>query len=243
MQKVLDYLKKNLVTQILPMVIVAIIAIMYFVIQHKDKQLKDIQAKYSLATEEMISWKNSDSTTTARLYTVTNDNYRQFLKIKSQDSTIIKLQEEVKKHKKNIKEPGSSVTVIDNNTHINGSTDTHVTNPIKDTTAVAPIYETKPPIHDEWISLYIKATSSKISYDLNVRNQYSVVIGQEGKKNFAEVKNFNPYTETTSIRTYQVTVPKQKRLGVGVQAGYGLGAGGATPYIGVGMSYNLFYIK
>ena len=155
--------------------------------------------------------------------------------------TITKLQEEVRNAKKQVKEPGSSVTVVDNNTHVSGSTNTTVILPTKPTES--PIYETKPSIKDEWISLYIKATAKDISYDLTVRNQYSVVIGQEKGKNFAQVHNFNPHTETSDIKTYQVTVPKQKRLGIGIQGGYGLGAGGLTPYIGVGLSYNLFYLK
>lgn len=52
-----------------------------------------------------------------------------------------------------------------------------------------------------------------------------------------------------SIRVYPVTryvttertvkVPERKRWGIGVQAGYGVGKGGLTPYIGVGISYDL----
>ena len=46
------------------------------------------------------------------------------------------------------------------------------------------------------------------------------------------------YRTTKEITKY-VTVPQRKRWGVGVQAGYGFGKDGMTPYVGVGVSYNL----
>lgn len=52
-----------------------------------------------------------------------------------------------------------------------------------------------------------------------------------------------------SIRVYPVTryvttertvkAPERKRWCIGVQAGYGVGKGGPTPYVGVGISYDL----
>ena len=49
-----------------------------------------------------------------------------------------------------------------------------------------------------------------------------------------------------SIETYNTTTTimqpakKQKRWGLGVQAGYGVGKNGLQPYVGIGVSYNLF---
>ena len=45
--------------------------------------------------------------------------------------------------------------------------------------------------------------------------------------------------QTTKEITKYVTVPQRKRWGVGVQAGYGFGKDGLTPFVGVGVSYNL----
>ena len=46
---------------------------------------------------------------------------------------------------------------------------------------------------------------------------------------------------TTQVVTNTVTVPvvKKTRWGLGIQGGYGIGNEGLTPYIGVGVSYNL----
>ena len=51
------------------------------------------------------------------------------------------------------------------------------------------------------------------------------------------VKHFQEYKYIT-IET-QVPVKVRSHWGLGVQAGYGVGKGGLTPYVGVGISYNL----
>lgn len=47
--------------------------------------------------------------------------------------------------------------------------------------------------------------------------------------------------QTTKVVTITETVrvPEKKRWGLGVQGGYGFGKAGASPYVGVGISYNL----
>ena len=48
------------------------------------------------------------------------------------------------------------------------------------------------------------------------------------------------YSATHYItREVAVPVPVSRRWGIGVQAGYGAGKDGLTPYVGVGISYNL----
>lgn len=46
------------------------------------------------------------------------------------------------------------------------------------------------------------------------------------------------YRTTTEITKF-VPVPVKKRWGVGIQAGYGFSRQGISPYVGVGVSYNL----
>ncbi len=46
------------------------------------------------------------------------------------------------------------------------------------------------------------------------------------------------YRTTTEITKF-VPVPQRKRWGIGVQAGYGFSRQGISPYVGVGVSYNL----
>ena len=49
-----------------------------------------------------------------------------------------------------------------------------------------------------------------------------------------------PKKEIITIQTEKtITVPKIKRFGVGVQAGYGITPAGFQPYLGLGVSYNI----
>lgn len=50
------------------------------------------------------------------------------------------------------------------------------------------------------------------------------------------VEGFRP--ELAALEIYRKT-PRPKRWGVGVQAGYGVSEKGLSPYIGVGISYNV----
>lgn len=45
--------------------------------------------------------------------------------------------------------------------------------------------------------------------------------------------------QTNIVITKEIPVIKKNRWGLGVQAGVGAGKGGLTPYLGVGVSYNL----
>ena len=50
-----------------------------------------------------------------------------------------------------------------------------------------------------------------------------------------------PLTQVITVETERyVYVPEKKRFGVGVQAGYGITPKGFQPYLGLGLSYNLF---
>lgn len=52
------------------------------------------------------------------------------------------------------------------------------------------------------------------------------------------IRVFGKTITNTEYRTIQVA--KAKRWGIGVQVGYGYGTKGFTPYVGVGIHYNIF---
>ncbi|MDR2911320.1 MAG: hypothetical protein LBV47_08180, partial [Bacteroidales bacterium] len=56
----------------------------------------------------------------------------------------------------------------------------------------------------------------------------------------ANLLSMEVYPETQIItKTKTVTVTKKNQWGVGIQAGYGITAGKLSPYIGVGVQWNL----
>lgn len=211
------------------------------VTKHFNNQNDKLILQNKVLTVQMRSYRDKDSLNIAVIEVFQSDKGKDLLKIKSQDSSILFLQLEVKRYKSQIKEPGSSVTTITNSTDLHGSTPTIVTS-VKptvtvDTKPVFPTYSANK--SNDWIKLYIEARHDSTHFDLKVINKYSVVIGYDKKVPFAQVKNFNPYTETTDLRTFQVSVPKPKRISLGVHAGYGIVGMGFGPYIGVGVNYDL----
>lgn len=220
----------------------AILLVLWLSIDISNKHKRELdQAKLEtkVATTQMQQWRNSDSLHVARIAVIEAEKNKSFLKIKSQDSMILFLQSEVKRVNKKLKE-GSSVTVVQSNTNVHDSSPTTVTPSI--------IYKDKFPVYKTskntlWSDIAITANKDSIHYDLTIRNKYSVVIGYEKNVPYAEITNFNPYSETKDMRTYSVIMPAKKRIGIGFHAGYGISATGLSPYIGVGFSYNLFYIR
>ena len=57
-------------------------------------------------------------------------------------------------------------------------------------------------------------------------------------KNIVKITNQNPYTKIGEIES--ITFDKKpKYFGIGFNAGYGISKNGLSPYIGVGINYNL----
>lgn len=186
---------------------------------------------------------NEESSRTAVLKT---NNVSDFLSIKSRDSAIVKLQLEVKKYKGELKN-GGSVTNINSTTNVNASGQTvviHDTTFVLDSLIVKPVYKTE--LNNKWYRGEITAKEDSIHLDIQIENEYTIVLGQERigllkRKPFVEVTNKNPYTNTKTLKTYEVNnTMKTKRIGVGAIIGYGIGSDlKLTPIVGIGLSYNL----
>lgn len=222
-------------------VLLIAILVCWAVIKHYNNQSDKLLLENKTLTVQMKSYRDKDSLNIATIEVFKSDKGKDLLKIKSQDSSILFLQSEVKKYKSQIKEPGSSVTTVTNSTNLHGTTPTTVlpASPViaGNTNPTFPTYTADK--SNDWIKLHIQARHDSTHFDLKVINKYSVVIGYDKKVPFAQVKNFNPYTETTDLRTFQVSVPKAKRFSLGVQVGFGIVGTKFGPYIGVGGNYDL----
>ena len=82
-------------------------------------------------------------------------------------------------------------------------------------------------------SVYIYMDREKITW----RDSLCEVYASGIMASVDSVRHFQEYKYIT-IET-QVPVKVKSHWGLGVNAGYGVGKGGFTPYIGVGISYNL----
>ena len=155
------------------------------------------------------------------------DDY--FLKLKLKDKEIVELQDLVKKYK-NVK----SATIIKTETKIVEKT---VNKTVLDTISNTPIYESSFNLKDYiWGDIVAKKDTTDIK--INIKNDFNIVTYKEKGKLVLDVSDKNPYSITKSQRSY-INLPKQKKFGLGVNVGYGISKSGLSPYIGLGVNYNL----
>lgn len=88
-------------------------------------------------------------------------------------------------------------------------------------------------------SVSSKLTSDKLFMDLVIDKK------KEGSNLILSVSSSNPYVKVTNIEGSIInlsaynSLQKAKPFGIGLQVGYGIGGSGFTPFIAVGLSYNI----
>ena len=226
------------------LIIILLLLVGFFGYQYYNTS-QDLQEQVTLteaANAKMETWRGKDGLNRAKIQALETRNSEAFLKMATNDSSILALQYAVKGMERYLRDQGS-VTNFSTETGISTSSETEVIP--NDTLPEFPSYRSEFDL-DGWVYGSTLATKDSTHLDLRVKNSYTLTVGVEpqgflgmGKgKAFAEVKNLNPYSETTDLRTYQVTVPKQKKFGVGIIAGYGVGGSLAPSLIvGVGVSW------
>ena len=181
--------------------------------------------------EKMQTWRSKDSLMHAKISVLETENLEQMLKIESQDSSILELQNLITKYKNKLKHQGN-VVKVKTKTYVESvqQTDSSTVSTVGDH---SPVYWSVLSDKDQWYRAEIRAGRDSTRLKLFTRNEYAVIIGSEPRytgigrffaspKYFAEVINSNPYTETTSLRAYQLKMPKVKRFGVGPYIGFGI---------------------
>lgn len=181
---------------------------------------KDVINSYSALNDTLLIYQNKYGQEVAKIQIIETQRIKDFLKMKSQDSTILKLQKLVKE-----KNPQSALI-------INTITELHDT---------IQIYKTDTSIDfnfvDSWINLRGEIKDSLI-FDLLVKNEYNIVY----KKGYAELTNLNPYSSTSSFRVYE-RVERKKSFGIGANLGLFCGYDmiNKSPVIGIGIGIGLNY--
>ena len=237
---------KNKLNKTKDLIIAILVIILFFFMYMSYSNAKSKVATLDLVetlNDEIVHWKDKDSLNYAKIRVIETDHAKDFLKIKSSDSTITALQESVEEFKKYIKN-GGSVTNITNVTEVHNHAETIVSYD-KDS---LPVYSSTFN-YDNWIAGTVKASSDTTELKLKYRSSYTVVIGEDkvnlfNRHRYAVIKDNNPYASKPYVRSYQTSLTRVKRFGIGPYVGVGVGVGvGASlkPQIniGVGLSFNL----
>lgn len=231
---------KNIKTNTLWLIPTVILVLLLLQQCRKNKETRGIN---NTLTEELQTSRNNEGEHVAKMAAFQTRRAQDFVNFATRDSLTLALQKEVKDMKKYLKKQGS-VTNITNITHVTAAAETEII-PTDDKNF--PNYKSKFNL-DGWVYGETLATKDLTKLSLTVKNEYSVVVGSEktgflglGKRNpFVQVTNKNPYTETKTLKSYQVKMPPPKRFGLGVFVGYGIGANlQVGPVIAVGGSFNL----
>lgn len=191
-------------------------------------------------------YKNKDNNEVAKIGTI-NSSTKDFIDLKIKDKEIQELQKLVKEYKNKLKNQGS-VTKFSNNTKVETKTitkieyDTIIKNNIQE---IYPKYKSNFNLNN-WVVGDIIASKDSTNINLGVKNKYAVIIGEESqgwfkpKKTFVEVINYNPYSSTEKLRTYQVEKPKNKLFSIGPYIGVGINQERKfIPSVGIGLQYNI----
>lgn len=226
----------------------AVGAILAILLMRKCGTGVDINNINSL-NDSLTIYKNKYGQEVAKTSLITNLSIKELLSVQSNDSAIIKLQQEIRKYKDKLGK-GSSVTTIYNSTEISDTTFTRIVEGLAskirvsgDTVYIYPTYQCSD--SSRWRSYSLQAGADSCIIKFSVENEYSVVIGEErpnwykAKVPFVEVTNKNPYTKTKTLKSYQVEYKDKTRFNIGVGAGAALTPKGVQPAVYVGLNYTL----
>lgn len=191
---------------------------------YKDRNYSS--SRIESLTDSIQYYKDSYNVLHSKISIIEADN---FTKINSKDKDIQELQELVKRYK-NVQ----AATVIKTETKV---VEKIVNKPVLDTVSKETAYYSKFDLEGfVWGEIIAKKDSTDLI--LNIRNDFNIVSHYDKGKLVLDVSDKNPYSITKSQRSY-INLPKQKKWGLGISAGYGANKNGLSPYIGLGVNYNL----
>lgn len=209
------------------LVLIFAIIIVVFCVKACNNNIRKENSKIIESLNDSISYYRDVEGILHSKISVIEDDY--FLKLKLKDKEIVELQDLVKKYK-NVK----SATIIKTETKI---VEKIVNKTVLDTISNTPIYESSFNLKDYiWGNIVAKKDTTDIK--INIKNDFNIVTYKERGKLVLDVSDKNPYSVTKVQRNY-INLPKQKKFGLGVNAGYGISKSGLSPYIGLGVNYNL----
>ncbi len=240
--------KKDLIFGGVIVILLGVTILLSSLLNEKRSDYKEQVELYNSITDTVKFYKNKDSLNVAKIQVMQTDKESDFLKIKNLTGTNLELQNLIRNKDKEIKDLNTALIHKDETVYIDTL---RIYYPIGGDTIIFSQSVLLDTINTKWINAKYGFNRGFSYLDLKVYNEYQITIGYEGGNLFKKgtpygiVTNMNPYTSTKDMRVYQVSVPKQKRMGISFQTGFGgvydmknnnISYG---PYIGLGLNYNI----
>lgn len=240
--------KKDLIFGGVIVILLGVTILLFSLLSEKRSDYKKQVELYNSITDTVKFYKNKDSLNVAKIQVMQTDKESDFLKIKNLTGTNLELQNLIKDKDKKIKDLNTALIHKNETVYIDTL---RMYYPIGGDTIIFSQSVLLDTINNKWINAKYGFNKGLSYLDLKVYNEYQITIGYEGGNLFKKgtpygiVTNMNPYTSTKDMRVYQVSVPKQKRMGISFQTGFGgvydmknnnISYG---PYVGLGLNYNI----
>ena len=202
-----EKLKRILIASAVGIIVLLIIALL--ISTRSCTRRGDTINMYEAINDTLVTYKNKYNQEVAKISIIEAQRTKDFLKIKSADSSIIALQKLVKEQAKKIKNGSAAIietiTVIHDTIQVQHKGDTIYFEDI-----------------NEWNEIQGQIISDELTYDLIVKNKFDLIFGEEKGVKYGEFVSKNPRTHTEVLRIYQTT-PKKKHFGFGFNVGVGGG--------------------
>lgn len=198
------------ISKITILVSVIVALVMFFMVKimiNQDKKLKQVNEMYIAANDSLNITKNKLGQQVAKTSVLETTSQKYFLSLKTKDEEIKQLQELVKSETKK-KRDVEVALVVKNKTivQLSDSLQNHISGfvTVKDT--AYPTYEKS--VKNNWINQNIQLGKNIFRQDLKIYNSYEIVVGSEPnglfkRKQFAQITNLSPYSETEAMKVYQ----------------------------------------
>lgn len=220
---------KMFIGALIPIVVIIglilLLSLMFKECSYKQKEI-DTRKLIAQLNDSLVSYRDKEGKMISKISSIEVDNMSFFKQLQVKDKTIKELQNLVKK--------GTlTASIVKTETKI----DTVIKTKVVKYGEEDIVFETDFNLKD-WVWGTISMDKDTTAMALFIRNQYDITLSKEKDGTYVNVINHNPFSVTKEIRSVY-KLPKPKRFGVGISAGYGVTAQGLSPYIGVGINYNL----
>lgn len=162
------------------------------------------------------------------------ENAEMFLLLESKNETLGKLQKLVEQYKKELKRSKLPATVIETE---------YVRDTVVTTVKNKNIYSFSQKNKWEDILFSFNSDTEQFHYTIKMWDSYEIL--HTVKRNWFKpnainvmIRNNNPFIKVRDVKSFRIK-EKRKPFGLGLSAGYGVGGQGLSPFIGIGINYNL----
>ena len=219
---------KKIISSLIPVLItIGLFLLLSLMFRECSSRDQEISSKKLIAqlNDSLQSYRDKEGKMISKISSIEIDNMSFFKQLEVKDKTIQELQKLVKKST-------LAASIIKTETKVDT---VFKTTKIKDTVNIT--YETDFDVQG-WIWGTVSMNKDTTSLKVFTRDQYDIRLSKEKDGTYIDVINHNPFSTTQEVRSVY-KLPKQKKFGIGVNLGYGITSYGLSPYIGLGINYNL----